>query len=271
MDSRKWKFVGVDMKVNTIEQCDYRDFIGNIPDNSVDLLLTDPPYNASNSGLTSLSGGYKLVNKGWDKGFDPTEFVSRMMYKLKDNGQMLIFCSYHLLGTYLSMPLNKTVIDERGLALMIPCEWKQILHWYKTNSMPSLTGKLYGFAVEYILWFTKSKKYTFDKSQRASYLNVFESQVGTYKVTEHPCEKPLGLIKQLLRTHSLSSVDKSKLSATDTPLPSDTVCDLFMGSGTTAVACKESDRNFIGCEIDPHWVEVANKRLKDCGHQGELL
>jgi DNA modification methylase len=115
---------------------------------------------------------------------------------------------------------------------------------------------LYGFAVEYILWYTKSKEYTFDKSQRASYLNIFESQVGTYKVTDHPNEKPVGLIKQLIRTHSLQS---------------DTICDLFMGSGTTAVACKESDRNFIGCEIQERWVNVANERLRNCNKQGELL
>jgi len=243
------------VKLNVIEQCDYRDFISSIPDDSIDLLLTDPPYNASNSGL-STEGGHKLINQGWDKGFNPTEFIVGILPKLKDNGQMLVFCSYHLLGKYLNLvkPLQKGEFWRSDITPFL--EWKQILHWYKTNSMPSLTGKLYGFAVEYILWYCKSKEYTFDKSQRASYLNIFESQVGTYKVTEHPCEKPIGLIKQLLRTHSL---------------PNDTVCDLFMGSGTTAVACKESDRNFIGCEIDPKWVEIAHKRLQECGRQGDLL
>jgi DNA modification methylase len=225
---------------NTIEQADYRDFIPNIPDRYIDLLLTDPPYNASNSGL-SADDGYKLMHSEWDKGFDPSIFVNMIIPKLKDNGQMLIFCSYHLLGDYLSM---------------LGMEWKQILHWYKTNSLPSLTGKLYGFAIEYILWYCKSKEYTFNKDQRASYLNVFEGQAGFYKVTDHPCEKPLSLVRQLIRTHSL---------------PNDTVCDLFLGSGTTAVACKETDRNFVACEIDPHWVEVSYNRLKDAGRQGELL
>jgi len=164
-----------------------------------------------------------------------------------------------LLGDYLKLliaELKDTFINGYKERVGTYIEWKQILHWYKTNSLPSLTGKLYGFAIEYILWYTKSKEYTFNKSQRASYLNVFESQAGFYKCTDHPNEKDLGLVRQLIRTHSL---------------PSDTVCDLFMGSGTTAVACKESDRNFIGCEINPHWVEVAYHRIKNCNKQGELL
>jgi len=239
------------MILNTIEQCDYRDFISTIPDKSIDLLLTDPPYNASKSAL-SASSGYKTMNQEWDKDFDPNVFVKMILPKLKDNGQMLVFCSIHLLVNYLNMQ------KEFGSKMEYhPIDrWKQVLHWYKTNSLPCLTGKMYGFAIEYILWYCKSKEYTFDKSQRASYLNVFESQVGVYKVTDHQCEKPIGLIRQLVRTHSL---------------PSDTVCDLFMGSGTTAVACKESNRNFVGCEIDPRWVEVANKRLQECGRQGDLL
>jgi DNA modification methylase len=244
------------MKLNTIEQCDYRDFIPNIPDQSIDLLLCDPPYNASNSGLTSLSGDYKLVDQGWDKGFDPSIFVNMIMPKLKDNGQILIFCSYHLLGDYLNMRLLPKYTTGVNLTTSPKLEWKQILHWYKTNSMPSLTGKLYGFAVEYILWYVKGKEYTFDKIQRASYLNVFESHVGTYKVTEHEAEKPVGLFKQLIRTHSIEG---------------DLVCDLFSGSGTTAVACVESSRNFIGCEIQERWVKVTNERLKNCNKQGELL
>jgi len=246
------------MILNTIEQCDYRDFSPTIPDNSIDLLLTDPPYNASNSGLSSLSGNYKMMNEEWDRGFDPSIFVNMIIPKLKDNGQMLIFCSYHLLGDYLHLILKKDGLQWKTpiTDIVNRIEWRQILHWYKTNSMPSLTGKLYGFAIEYILWFTKSKEYTFNKGQRASYLNVFEGCNGVYKVTEHPNEKPLSLIRQLARAHSNEG---------------DLVCDLFMGSGTTAVACKESDRNFIGCEIDPRWVEVAYNRIKEAGKQGDLL
>jgi DNA modification methylase len=238
------------MIINTIEQCDYRDFIPTIPDNSIDLLLTDPPYNASGSGL-STEGGHKLINEAWDYGFDPSTFINLILPKLKDNGQMLIFCSYHLLGDYLNI-----FIERNPKIKPDKIEWKQILHWYKTNSMPSLTGKVYGFAIEYVLWYCNSKEYTFNKSQRASYLNVFEGQAGLFKVTEHPAEKPLSLFRQLVRTHSNEG---------------NAVCDLFMGSGTTAVACVESNRNFIGCEIDPRWVEVAYNRIKEAGQQGDLL
>lgn len=239
------------MTLSKIEQSDYRGFIPTIPDKSIDLLLTDPPYNASGSGL-STKGGHKLIDQGWDYGFDPNIFVEMMMPKLKDNGQMLIFCSIHLLPNYLNMQKKYGAKGEHH-----PIEeWRQVLHWYKTNSMPSLTGKVYGFAIEYILWYVNGKEYTFDKSQRASYLNVFEGQSGFYKVTEHPAEKPLSLVRQLVRTHSNEE---------------DTVCDLFLGSGTTAVACAESGRNFTGCEIDPKWIEVAKDRLLNCNKQGELL
>jgi len=243
------------MILNTIEQCDYRKFIHETPNKSIDLLLTDPPYNASGSGLQT-SGGHRLINEGWDYGFNPSIFINLILPKLKDNGQMLVFCSYHLLGDYLNIHFTKTIIDASGGAMVAPDGWRQILHWYKTNSMPSLTGKVYGFAIEYILWFCKSKEYTFNKNQRASYLNVFEGQSGFFKVTEHPAEKPLSLFRQLVRTHSSEG---------------DLVCDLFMGSGTTAVACVESNRNFVGCDIDPRWVEVAYNRIKEAGQQGELL
>jgi len=72
----------------------------------------------------------------------------------------------------------------------------------------------------------------------------------------HPTQKPVNLIKKIIR------------SATE---ENDTVLDPFIGSGTTAVACKQLNRNFIGIEINPDYVEIANRRLANTYRQMELI
>ena len=69
----------------------------------------------------------------------------------------------------------------------------------------------------------------------------------------HPAEKPLNLIKEYVELHSLKG---------------QTVMDCFMGSGTTAVACKELDRNFIGIELEKKYFDIAKERI--INHKGEI-
>ena len=116
-------------------QCgNYQDIVKSYPDGSVQLVLTDPPYNQ---------------NKGkWDRDFDPIPMMPEIYRILDDKGSALIFCSDILLPTYL--------MNTGGLKL------RQILHWYKNNPNPSpLDGKTgiyrYLSAIEYILWFTKNR------------------------------------------------------------------------------------------------------------------
>ena len=68
--------------------------LSSIPDKSIDLCLTDPPYNASNSNLSFKDKHYTIINESWDKDFE-INFFDICVDKLKDGGQMIIFCSYH--------------------------------------------------------------------------------------------------------------------------------------------------------------------------------
>jgi site-specific DNA-methyltransferase (adenine-specific) len=67
------------------------------------------------------------------------------------------------------------------------------------------------------------------------------------ELKQHPTQKPLDVIRKLIIHHSKEH---------------DLICDPFMGSGTTAVACKQLNRNFIGFEISQEYVNIANERLK---------
>ena len=213
---------------------DCLEYLPSIEDNSVDLFLLDPPYNASNSKLSFKDKHYSTINEEWDKDFK-IDFFDLCVDKLKDGGQMLIFCSYHLLNIYL---------QKNNIKL------QQILHWQKINPVPSFT-KCYGFSIEYILWFVKKgKSYTFNKEFRFDYKNIFITNVNGWKQTKHPTEKPYNVIKSLIQTHS----NENNL-----------VADIFMGSGTTGVACKEVNRDFIGIEKEKNYFDIAKKRINNFG------
>jgi len=80
--------------------CDCLEIMKKFPKESIDLILTDPPYNASNSKLSFKDKHYETINEEWDKGFR-IDFFDNCVDIMKKGSQMLIFCSYHLLGEYL--------------------------------------------------------------------------------------------------------------------------------------------------------------------------
>lgn len=122
-----------------------------------------------------------------------------------------------------------------------------ILGWCKTNPLPMYSCR-YLNDVEYCLLF-KDKKAKF--SGNDTYLNSFRFYQEPINITDknlysHPTIKPL----QCVMNHIEKSTQKG-----------DVVLDCFMGSGTTGVACKELDRDFIGIEIDKKYYEIAVDRI----------
>ena len=195
----------------------------------VDLCLTDPPYNASNSNI-GFKNGYKTIDEKWDKNFNPYPFLNVAFQKIREGGSILTFCSYHLLGKYLEY--NKKI--------------QQVLHWEYVTAMPAI-AKVYTPVIEYIVWYS-TPKYTFNKKEaETNVLRVRKAYQVDYKM-EHPSVKPSNLIKKLLRVHSN---------------PNNLIIDPFLGSGTTAVACKELGRRCIGIEISETYCQIAVKRLKN--------
>lgn len=215
------------MELNKIHNIDCLEFMKTLPDKCIDLVLTDPPYNASNSNI-GFKDGYKTINEEWDKNFDPIPFLDESFRIIKDGGSILVFCSYHLLGKYL----------EYGKKV------QQIIHWEHITAMPAI-AKVYTPVIEYIVWFS-TPKYTFNKE--FSDRNVLHAK-KPYQVNEdfgHPSPKPTELICKLLQVHSKEN---------------DIVFDPFLGSGTTAIACKMLNRNYIGCEISPEYCKIAEERI----------
>ena len=206
----------------TIYHADCREILPTLP--KVDLLLTDPPYNASfnadgtkKRGVVCKHKGYAAINQEWDN-----ETVMDVV--LAWHGQSLAFCSFHLLGRYLhEKPPH------------------QILHWVKTNPFPAL-GDYYSFSVEYILWWRDGGAFN-----RGGYTDVFSFPIcGGDERTGHPTQKPQALMEILIAKHTN---------------PGDTILDPFMGSGTTLRAAKNLGRKAIGVEIDERYCEIAVRRL----------
>ena len=98
---------------NGILYCgDCLEIITEFPEESIDLVLTDPPYNASNSKLGFADGHYVTINKKWDKNFKPF-FFDHCANLLKPGGQILAFYSYHLLGEYLQKNNRQIILKSK--------------------------------------------------------------------------------------------------------------------------------------------------------------
>ena len=225
--------------INKITCADCMDILKQLPDKCIDLVLTDPPYNASNSNI-GLRGGYKTINEDWDKNFNPIPFLEESKRVLKDGGSMIVFCSYHLLGEYLNW---------KGLKL------QQIIHWEHITAVPAI-AKVYTPVVEYAIWYS-TQNYTFNK--RFAETNVIRNRKAYQvdgKFINHPSVKPTDLIQKLLSVHSNEN---------------DLVLDCFSGSGTTAIACHKLKRRFICIEKDKDYWEASCKRLEEEQRQGTLF
>lgn len=207
-----------------------------VPNESVQLLLTDPPYNVSMKSNFHTMGRVGVDFGGWDKGFNQTEWLEIACEKVKKGGSVVIFNDYKNIG------LMKDVLESKGFVI------KEMLIWKKSNPMPRNRDRLYVTSIEVALWAVKGKGWTFNR-QRETYENgIFESPIVSHKQRKHPTQKPLTVIEEMIKIHTNEG---------------DIVLDCFMGSGTTAVACVNNNRNFIGIEMDWDYCNIANERIEE--------
>jgi len=232
------------MELNKIYQGDALKILKTFPDKSVDLILTDPPYNISQKNM--IFRDYRNGEKAninfdygeWDYNWDMIPFLEESKRVLKQYGQWLIFTSEQLFEDY-----------RKWLALN--GHFKQFIIWEKTNPLPQFRKCGYRQATEIIMWAYKEKPNTkeqhFNFLTQTEMINVLKYPIcGGNERTKHPTQKPLRLISKLLSIHSWKN---------------DIVLDPFLGSGTTAVACKQLHRNFIGIEKEPEYVKMAQARI----------
>ena len=224
--------------------------IKDIPDKSVDCVYVDIPYLFQNGGAGSSPLAKRIVkmrtelheNKIYD-GCDLSILAEFMRVLKKPN--CFIWCSKEQIYPILDWFKKNT-----------DCSY-QILVWCKTNPTPLVNGTWLS-DVEYCLWFNRGTKLNDGIEHKSKWFASPINQKDKAKF-EHPTIKPLELVKR----HLLHTTQSNEI-----------VLDCFMGSGTTAVACKDLGRHFIGFEVNKKWFDIANDRL-DCveasGQQSFLL
>ena len=193
----------------------------------VDMIMTDPPYGMSYQSNARKDTHKKIAN---DDNLDwLPEFAEKCSKIVNDDTAHYIFCSWHKIDVF------KQEFEKYFII-------KNILVWDKQqNGMGDLQAD-FGNSTEFILFLQKGRRLLNGKR---------EPNVLRFRKTQndlHPTEKPVPLIEYLI----------SKFSD-----EGDVIFDPFFGSGTTGVACKHINRNFIGVELDEDYYREASKRIEN--------
>jgi site-specific DNA-methyltransferase (adenine-specific)/modification methylase len=183
------------MELNAIKCMDCLEYLKSLPDNSVDLVVTDPPYNISQKVDINYKDLKIVKNFGdWAFGFDPEPFLAEVKRVLKPNGQIFVFCGTEQIPQYMT-------IFKKGWF------FRNILVWYKTNPAPRLSKTNFVFANEYIIYAindpkTKPGQATFNfQGQKEMHNTIITSALqGKEKqrlLTTYNCENLDEVIKVL--------------------------------------------------------------------------
>ena len=208
----------------------------DIPDKSIDLVVTDPPYIIETSG----AGIYKQADKRYIRELDAmkdgfSETVLDELCKKMKKINIYFFCSQKQI-----VPLLEYFVRQRK------CNWN-LLTWHKTNPVPAC-GNKYLTDTEFILFFReRGVKIHGDFKSKFTYYVTPLNQTDKKKFG-HPTVKPITIVQNLILN---SSEEK------------DIVLDPFMGSGTTGVACVNTRRQFIGMELDEVYFATAKQRISE--------
>ena len=213
---------------------DCLEMLKNISTGSVNLVLTDPPYNIARDNNFHTMGRAGIDFGEWDKGADIFSYIKECERVLDKNGSFIVFNAWKNLGD---------IVKE---AERCGFETKDMLRLEKTNPMPRNRDRRYITDYECAIWFTKERaKWTFNRQdstyQRPKFVHSIDKGL-------HPTQKPLKLMEELVKIHSNEG---------------DKVLDMFMGSGTTGVACTNLGRKFIGIEKDEKYFNIAKNRIKE--------
>jgi DNA modification methylase len=233
------------MKNIEIKNLDCFDFLVDVPSNSVDLVLVDPPYEISRTtGFSAVVNGVDRFAVSmdfgeWDYNFNGLEQVIQEFYRiLKKGGTAIIFYDLWKITNLATMLENSRFKQLR------------FIEWIKTNPVP-LNSK--------INYLTNGREIaiTAIKGSKPKFYSEYDNGIYEYPIYHgkdrwHPTQKPIKLFEELILKHS----DEG-----------DVVLDCFSGSGTTALAAKNTKRSFIGCELSQEYYEKSIKRIKDVKQQ----
>lgn len=207
------------------------EILKTVPDSSVDLILTDPPYGINyNSNRRVVADKFERFslddNLGWID-----DFVAEAYRLLKDDSAIYVFCSWH------NVDIFKQALQRRFKV-------KNLLVWNKNvHGLGDLKGS---FSPKHELCFYAHKGRCLNRGKRTP--DVLNFAKIPSKELKHPTEKPTALLDLMIKNSS----DEGDL-----------VLDPFMGSGTTGLACIGGGRRFMGVEIDKVYFDVAVERLQN--------
>lgn len=207
-----------------------------VTDNSVDLIVTDPPYNISKDNRLKSMGRSGIDFGEWDHDADLTSWIKEGARVLKPGGGMVIF------NSWLNLRSIANACEDNGLTV------KDVLRWEKNNPMPRNRDRRYIVDYEFALWVVKKGKWTFNRQDEKYQRPKFVYPVPNGKKRVHPTQKPVELMEELIKIHSNEN---------------DIVLDPFMGSGSTGVAALNLGRKFIGIELDDKYFDIAKSRLEE--------
>ncbi|WP_182102468.1 DNA-methyltransferase [Niallia taxi] len=221
--------------VNKVSKMDCRLGLKMLPDECIDLVVTDPAYKVISGGKPDKSKGAPSGMLSLNDGkifrhneINFSEWLTEVYRVLKDQSHCYIFTNF----------LNlKELMDE---ALRVGFKAHNLLIWEKNNATPN---KWYMKNCEYVLMLYKGK---------AKFINHCGSktvhQFNNVRNKQHPCEKPEDLIQFYIENSSKEG---------------DVICDPFAGVNGFALAALKSNRQFIGFEIDEEYYRIGQKRIND--------
>lgn len=222
------------LELNKIHHGDCLELMKDIPDKSIDLIVTDPPYLMNyRSNYRKVKYDYIIGDKD-SKGLI-TESIKEAHRVLKDDSAFYMFCSWRHVDFFKSEFENYFKL-------------KNIIVWNKNNtSMGDLKGS-YAHKHEFVLFGHKGRRLL----EGFRYPDVLEAKRTGNKL--HPTQKPIDLLETFIKTSSKEN---------------DVVLDMFAGSGSTAIAALNTGRFFIGIEKEKEYVDIANKRIEE--HQEKAI
>lgn len=233
------------LDINKIYNISCLDGLKQIPENTIDLIFTDPPYYQYRAqNIQGLKNHKDLVTEfdfdHFDSEKDYLDFLRRVLaecYRVsKEGASGYLWCGDDFVSYFNRM------VEQVGF------QFRKVIHWHKTNPFPAISSrKMFSNSMEMLVHFSKGTPKTWNYRSVNEMHNFIEAPICMGKErTRHKTQKPLKVCIPFIEISSNVG---------------DLILDPFIGSGTTAVACKMLKRNFIGFEINEEFCKIAEKRI----------
>ena len=288
----------MDLKLDYIYQGDALEVLKTLPSESIDMCITSPPYwNMRDYGVDGQLGLEYTVNEFIESLFNIFHEIKRV---LKNEGSLWInIRDTYSKGIKRSNVKNKSLcmIPERLIIKLLDDGWilRNDIIWHKPNAMPDSCKNRFTVDYEHLYFLTKIDKGYYFKTQYEPFTtkhnrdsdfnneNDKRSKLLKTKIVRHGAEgstlnspskwSEQGRIKRTTWSINTKSCKEAHFATFPMDLietPIDAGCpirgivlDPFMGSGTTGIVAKQQDKHYIGIELNPEYIEIANKRLGD--------